>query len=196
MKHFRSCLLDTRLMIRAMQQLISRSHCLGLLPSLLLMLMDWAISQAHFLTAISFYCIVKPPFLCQIPMVSATHWLTPTFSFLAQRLPLWVGIWILSASATTDFHNQKASHYNSGSHSWSIIEWWISSARYFNQAAWGLNTVSGVKWWGRRGEEGVLKVLEIVCKMSRQGEYIWELERVISIWQHCLGCYSARKRFV
>ena len=105
---FQSDLLGTRSLIWTMQRLIKKFCCSALVPSLLLMLMDWVISQKHSLTLLSFHCIAKPPFSYQIPMVSATHWLTPTPVFLAQRVTCWVSIWIELASAMTDFSNQKA----------------------------------------------------------------------------------------
>jgi len=76
---------------------------------------------------------------------------------------------------TTDFGNQKASHYILYSQWWLMIEWWISNACYSKQASGVLNIWSRLMGHGSRGEEGVLKVLEIVSKVGRQGEYIYGL---------------------
>ena len=149
---FQSSLLGTRLLIWTIQWLIKRFHCLGPAPSLLLMLMDWAIVQTRSLTLLCFRCIVKPPFSCQFPMVFAAHWLTPIPAYSAQRRTCWVSIWIVLASATTDFGNQKASHYILGSQQWSVIEWWISNARNSKQASWVLNISSRVMQCSSRGE--------------------------------------------
>jgi len=75
----------------------------------------------------------------------------------------------------TDFGNQKASHYILGSQRWSMIEWWISNGCYSKQASGVLNISSRVMRCGSRGEEGMSKVLEIVSKVGRQGEYIYGL---------------------
>jgi len=135
MYHFESGHLDARSLIRLMQRLIRRSHRLGLVPCLLMMLMDWGISHMRALTILSIRCAVNPPALCPIPMVSAAHWPTPTLVFLAQTWTCRVGIWIVSATATTNFSNQKASHDISGSGWWSMIEWWITNACYSKQAS-------------------------------------------------------------
>ena len=152
MYRFQSCHLDTRSLMQVMQQSIRQSHCSALAPCLLLMLMDWAISQTHSLTLLCFHRVVKPPFSCQIPMVSAAYRLTPTPAFTAQRQTCWVRIWIVLPSATTDFGNQKALHYNFGSQWWSMIQWWVSNARYIKQASGVLNISSRVLWCGIRGE--------------------------------------------
>jgi len=143
--------LDTRSLIRVSQQSINRSHCSGPAPCLLMMLMDWAISQMRSLTLLSIHCVCKPPILCQIPMVPAAHCLTPTLAFSAQTGTCRVGIWIVWASATTDFGNQKESHYIVGSQWWSMIECWISNACYSNQMSGVLNILSRVKRCGSRG---------------------------------------------
>jgi len=75
----------------------------------------------------------------------------------------------------TDFGNQGASHYILGSRRWSMIEWCISNPCYSKQVSGVLNILSRTMRYGSRGEEGVLKVLEIVCKVRRQGEYIYGL---------------------
>jgi len=108
-------------------------------------------------------------------MVSAAHWLTPTLGFSAQTQTCSVIIWIVLESVTTDFGNQKASHYMLGSQRWSMSEWWISNACYCEQLSGGLNISSRVMRYGRSGEEGVLKVLEIVSNVGRQGKYIYGL---------------------
>jgi len=139
--------LNATSLIGVMHRLIKRSHCLGFAPCLLMMLKDWAISQLRYLTSLPFLSVVKPPFSCQIPMVSAAHWLTPTLAFWAQRWTCCVGIGIVLASATTDFCNQKASHDIVCSQQWSMIKWWIKcsllltsigSAEYINEgnAVW------------------------------------------------------------
>jgi len=56
-----------------------------------------------------------------------------------------------------------------------MIEWKISDAAYSKQASEALNISSRVMRCGTRGEEGVSKVLEIVSKVGRQGEYIYRL---------------------
>jgi len=74
--------LDSRSLIRVTQQSSRRFTWSGPVPCMLMMLMDWAISQTRSLTLIYICCVVKPPLSCQIPMVSAAHWLTPTPAFL------------------------------------------------------------------------------------------------------------------
>ena len=105
MYHFQWGLLDCRSLIWVMQWSIRRSHCSGPAPCLLMMLMDCAISQTRSLTISSTRCIVKPPLSRQIPIVSTAHWLTPTPVSLAQTWTCRVGIWIVLASAITDFGN-------------------------------------------------------------------------------------------
>ena len=39
------------------------------------------------------------------------------------------------------------------------------------------------------------KVLEIVCQVGHQGEYICGLGGVVLIWQHHLGSYSVWNQF-
>jgi len=170
---FQRGLLDSSSLIWVTQRSIGRSHCSGPAPCLLKMLLDWAISQTHSLTSLSIRCVVKPPLSCQIPMVPAAHWRTPTPAFSAQTWTWRVGIWIVLASATTDFGNQMASHYILDSRRWSMIEWWISNVCYSKQASGVLNISSRVMRCGSRGEEGVLKILEIVSKVGRQREYIY-----------------------
>ena len=190
----KSGLLDSRSVIRVTQRSIRGSHSSGLAPCLLLMLMDWAIAQMHSLTLLSIRCVVKPPLSCQIPTLSAAHWLTPTPAFLAKTGTWGVGIWMLLAFAMTDFGNQKVSHYIWGSQGCSIIEWWISNASHSEQGLEELNISSRVMRYGSRGEKGVSKVLEIVSKVGKQGEYIWAW-RVFLIRQHHLGCNSASRQF-
>jgi len=117
-------------------------------------------------------------------------------SSTAQTQTCWVGIWILLASATTHFGHQKASHYISLSHPWSMIEWQISNARYSKQVSGLLTISSRVMRWGSTSEEGVQTALETVSKVGRPGEYICGLGEVILIRQHHLGCNSARKQFL
>jgi len=175
MCRFQSGVLDSRSLIWVTQQSIRRSHCSGPATWLLMMLMDCAISQTHSLTSLSIRCIVKPHLCCQIPMVSAMHWLTPTPAFLAQMRTCSVGIWTVLESATTDFGNQKASHYIVDSQQWSMIEWWITNACYSKPASEVYNILSRVMWCGSRGGEDVSKVLEIVSKVGRQGKHIYGL---------------------
>ena len=172
---FQSGLLDSRSLIQVTQRSIRRSHCSGPAPCLLMMLMDWTLSQTRCLTLLSIRCVVKPPLSCQIPMVSAANWLTPTPAFSAQTRTCRVGIWIVLASATTDFGNQKASHCTPGSQRWSMFELWISNACYFKLASGVLPISSSVMRFSSRGEKGVLKVLEIVSKVGRQAECIYGL---------------------
>jgi len=175
MYHFQSGLLDARSLIGVTQWSIRRSPCSGPAPCLLMMLKDWAISLTHSLTLLSICCVVKPPLSCQICMVSAAHCLTPTPAFSAKTWTCRVSIWILLASAMTDFDNPRASHCIIGSHRWSMFEWCISNAGYCKQVSGVLNMSSRVMWCGRRGEEGVSKVQEIVCKVGRQGQDIYRL---------------------
>jgi len=175
MDHFQRGRLDSRSLIRVTQRSIRRSHCSRLAPCLLTMLLDWAISQTCSLTLLSIRCIVKPPLSCHIPIVSAAHWLTPTPAFLAQTRTSRVSIWIVLAFATTDFGNQKASHYILGSRWWSMIQWCIRNACYSKQASGVLNISSRVTRCGIRGEESLSKILEILSKVGRQGEYIYGL---------------------
>jgi len=92
-------------------------------------------------------------------MVSAAHWLTPKLAFLAQMRTFRVGIWIVIATVTIDFSNQKTSRYILVSQEWSMIAWWISNARYSEQALRVLDISSRVILCGSSGEEGVSKVL-------------------------------------
>ena len=140
-----------------------------------MMLMDRAISQARSLTLIYIGCVVKPPLSCQTPMVSAVHWLSPTLAISGQTRTCWVGIWNVLASATPDFGKQKVSQWISAPQRGSIIEWWISNAYYSKEALGLLNISSKVRWRSSSGDKGVLKVLEIVSKVGRQGEYIYGL---------------------
>jgi len=164
-----------RSLIRVMRWSIRRFHCSWPAPCLLMMVMDWAIAQTPSLTLLSIRWVVKAPLSCQIPMVSDAHWLSPTPAFSAQMQTCRVGIWIVLASATTDFGNQRASHYIVGSQQLSMIEWWISNAGYSKQVSGMLNISSRVMRSGSRGDEGVSKVLEIVSKVGRQGEYMYRL---------------------
>jgi len=172
MYHFQCGHWDARSLIWVTQWSIRRSHCSGPAPCLLMLLMDWAMSQMRSLTSLSIRCVVKPHLSCQIPIISATHWLTPTPAFSAQTRTCTVGIWIVLASATTDFGNEEASHCILGSLQWSMIEWWRSNACYSKQTLAVLNILSRVMRCGSWGEEGVSKVLEILSKVGRQGEYI------------------------
>jgi len=81
----------------------------------------------------------------------------------------------------TDFGNQKASHYIVGSQQWSMIEWWISNHYYSKQVLGVLNISSRVMRCGSRGQEGVSKVLEIVCNVGRQGEIYMGLEGFLDL---------------
>jgi hypothetical protein len=105
-------------------------------------------------------------------MVSVAPSLIPKPAASAQKRTWKVGIWIVSASANTDFGHQKASHYISGSQWWLMIEWWILNACTSKQESQVLNISSIVMQCSSRGEDGVLKVLEIVSKVGRQGKYI------------------------
>jgi len=123
MFHIECGIFDSWSLIWVMQQSIGRSHCSGQASCLLMMLMGWAISQMCSLSLLSIHCVVKPPLLCHVPIVSAAHWLTPTPAFSAQTQTGRFGIWILLASVTTDIGNQTALHYIVGSQRWSMIEW-------------------------------------------------------------------------
>jgi len=175
MYHFQTGHLDARSLIWVIHWWIRRSHCSGLVTWLLMLPMDWAISHTRSLTLLSVCCCVKPPFSCQHRMVSAAHWLTPTPAFLAQMQTFCVGIQIVLAAATTGFGNYRASHYILGSQLWSVIEWSISHACWSKQASGVLNISSSAMQYGSKGEEGVSMVLEIVCRVGRQGEYIYGL---------------------
>jgi len=152
MYRFQSGPLDSRSLIQVTQQSIRRSHCWGPAPCLLMMPMDWAISQKRSVTSLSLRYVVKPPLSCQIPVVSAAHWLTLTQVFSDQTRTCRVSIWIVLASATTDSGNQKASHYILSSQRWSMIEWWILNACYSKQASGVLNISLRVMRWHSRGE--------------------------------------------
>jgi len=186
---------DTRSLIWVTQRSIQRFHWSGPAPYLSLMLMDWAISQTCSLTLSSFHCAVKPPISYQIPMVCAAHWLTPTLAFSAQMWTCRVSIWIVVPSATTNLGNQKASRNISGSQRWSMIEWWISNAHFSQQASGVVNISSGVIQCGSKGEEGMLKVMEIVSNVGRRGGYLYGFAGVLLIRWHHLGSCSASKRF-
>jgi len=56
-----------------------------------------------------------------------------------------------------------------------MIERWISNACYSNQVSGVLNISSRVMQCGGRGAKGMSKVLQIVSKRGRQGEYIYGL---------------------
>jgi len=142
---------------------------------MLMILMDWAISQTCSLTLLSIHCVVNPPLSCQITMVSAAHWLIPTPAFSDKTQTCGVGIWNIFESATTDFHNKKALHYIVGSQTWWMIKWWILNACYSEPVLGMLKILSRVMRWSCRAEEGLSKVQEIVSKVGRQGEYIYGL---------------------
>jgi hypothetical protein len=73
-----SCFLDSQSLNRVMEDVFSRPHHSELAPGLLMMLMDCSIAQTHPLTVFFICCIVKLPLFCQLPPVSAYHWLTAT----------------------------------------------------------------------------------------------------------------------
>jgi len=106
-----------------------------------------------------------------------------------------VSIWIVLASAVTDYGNQKASHYILGSQWWSMIEWWISNACHCKQESGVLNISSRVRWCGSSGEKGLTKIVDIVSMVCRQGEYGCGLGGAFLILRHHLRCYSARRQF-
>jgi hypothetical protein len=151
MNGFQSGLLDSRSPIQVTQWTIMGSYHLGWVPCLLLMPMDCAISQMHSLTILSVHCVVKPPSSCPVPMASAVHWLTPTPACFAQAYTCSIGFWIVLASATTDFGNQKASWYIFGFQWWLIIEWSILNVCYIGPTLGVLNISSRVMWCGSRG---------------------------------------------
>jgi len=125
-----SGLLDAKSLCRVRQQLIGRSHGSRPAPCLLPILIDCAVSSTRSLTLLFFHCVIKPPIACSIPMVSAANWRTPSPAFSAQMRTCKVSIWIVLASATTDFGNWEASHYIFGSRGWLTTEWWISNHCY------------------------------------------------------------------
>jgi len=98
--------LDARSLIQVQQQLVWQSHCSEPASSLFLILIDWVMSQTRYLTFLCFSSVVKSPCCCQIPIVSAAHWLTPTPAFIAQTWTCRVGIYIVLVFATTDSANQ------------------------------------------------------------------------------------------
>jgi hypothetical protein len=175
MYHVQWGLLDSRSLILVMQQSIWWSHCSGPVPCLLIMLMYWAISQTPSVTLSSIHCVVKLLFSWQFPRVFATHWLTPTPVLLPQTRTCRVGIRIVLASATTDFGNQKASHYILGSQWWSMIEWWISNASYSKQPLGVLIISWTAMRYCSRDVEGMLKLVEIVGKVGRQDNNMYGL---------------------
>jgi hypothetical protein len=85
----------------------------------------------------------------------------------------YVSIGIQFASAMTDLLNQKALHNIFECQWWVIIQWWISNAQYSNQVSVVLNSWSWMIWCGNWGELGLSKGLEIVCKVGRQGKWMW-----------------------
>jgi hypothetical protein len=105
-----------------------------------------------------------------------------------------IGISIVPVSGTTDFGNQKASHYILGFQWWSMIHWWITNACYSKQGSGELNISSRVLQNGSSGVEGVSKVLEIVRNVGRPGVYLCGLGGVDLIQQHYLCCNWARKQ--
>jgi hypothetical protein len=150
-----------------MQQLSRGSYHARAAPSLLPMLIEWKNSETHSLTVLSFHCVVLPPFFGQIPMVSATHWPTPTPGFSAQRQTCPVCIWIVFTSATSHISNPKFSHFTFGSQQWSMIEWWITSALFPKEVSVLFIISSRLMWYSCRGEKDVSTVLEIVGKMGK-----------------------------
>jgi len=80
---FQRGLFDARSPVWVTHRWIRRSHCSGPAPCMLLMLMYWAISQTRSLTALSIRCVVNPPLSCEMLLLSAAHWLTPTLEFSA-----------------------------------------------------------------------------------------------------------------
>jgi len=160
--HLQSCLVDARLLIWVMRRSIRRSQCTGLIPCLLIVLMDWERSQMRCFTSSSIRCVVKLPLSCQIPRVFAAHWLTPTPTFTAQIQTCRVGSWIVIASVTSDCSNQKASLYIFWSQPGSMNEWLIINASYSKQVLEVLNLSLRVMPCGSKGEEDVSKVLQIV----------------------------------
>jgi len=168
---------------------------MGPAPCLLLLLMDWAISHTCSLTLICLHWVVMQLISCQIPMDSVAHCQIQTLAFSAQTWTSTVGVCNILASVTTDFSNQKASHYILGSQRWSMIEWLRSNECHSEQASGVRNILSRVMRCGNRGQEGVSKGLEIGSKVDRQGVYIYALGGVVIIRWHHLDCYSARKPF-
>jgi len=67
----------------------------------------------------------------------------------------------------TDFGNQLALQYISGSEWWPMIEGWISNTCYSKKVSGILNISSRVMGCSSRGEEGVSKILEITSKVGR-----------------------------
>jgi len=175
MYRFQSGHLDARLLIWETQRLIRRFHCSGMAPCVLKMLVDWAISLTHSLTWLSIHCVVKPPFSCQIPIVSTAHSPTPTLAFSAQMRTCRFSIRILLAFVTTHFGNQKASRYTLGSHQCSMIMWWMSNACYTKKPLGVLNISLRVMRCCGRGKEGLSNMLEIVSKVGKQRKYIYVL---------------------
>jgi len=112
---------------------------------------QWAIFQTLSLTSLSIHWVVKPPFSCQIPMVSAAVCPTATPAFSARTWASRVCILILVVSAKIDFYIPKASHYTVYSQQWSMIEWWLSNICYSKQASGVFNISSRVMRCGSRG---------------------------------------------
>jgi len=145
----------------------------------------------HFLTVLSIRCVVKPLLSCQIPIVSAADWLTPPPAVSTQLGRCRFGIWIVLTSATTNFSNQKASHFISGSQQWSMIQLIISNSGCSEQVSEELKISSrGMQI----GEEGVTYVLDIVSMVGKQRKSIYRLWAVFLIWWHHVGCDSAGKQ--
>jgi len=158
------------------------------------MVTTWAISMMCIHNLSSFHCIVKPPFSCQIPMVSATQWMTKTTAFSAERRTHTVSILNFLAFGTTDFGNQQASDCIWCSQRWSIIEWWISHTWCSKPALGVMNRLSRVIWCNSGGEWGMSKDLVIVSTVHSQVKSRCGLGGVTRIWWYHLGWDSARNQ--
>jgi hypothetical protein len=75
-----------------------------------------------------------------------------------------------------------------------MMEWWILNAANSKQVSGELNALSLGMHCGSRGEKGVSQVLEIVSKVSGQGEYTDVLGGVFLIGQRHLGRISPRQQ--
>jgi len=136
---FQKSLWGASSLIRVTQWSIGRFESLGLQPSFLLTLMDWAISQKNFLSSLSCDCVFTPPLSCQTTTVPAAYWLTPTLAFSVRRQTCAFAIRIAVDPAMTGFSNRTASHNIVCSPWWSLMEWWMSNTCNSKQASGLLN---------------------------------------------------------
>jgi len=146
-----------------------------------------------FIITNALYCQVT--LICRHPMVCFTYWQTGMPAFVAQIRTWRFRICIVLSSVMSRFGNQKVLRYNWCFQMLSLIEHWTSNSHESKQLSGALIVSSMVMRCSSRGEESVLKVLEIVSKVGRQGKYEYGLGGVFFIQWHHLVCDSARIQF-